>query len=369
MRFLLVIYLSLQGCWASYGNSSSSNSGMFLRTERIDTKITNFIDVRNMSEDIEHDWYKRDENNDLLDPKASYKDNILKILIKLLVEKFAEDENSRIDIIKDMLEFVNDFIGERFIPHMHREPLKKVFHHIHTLQHKPTMQVTSIVFDELSEKAQNAFKDGVRVQTNGLEQAPNGQNTNTTRADPILVEILFMQLVWDAEKRSGTRQELLNNIEKSIKKMEQLFGKDSTYTIVGTFESLRSTLVENAEKESPLPSLIRFIISLLTKGKKELEGDYKKLLDNKDRDEWKEITKTKAQPAVSIWIKKAEPTKSTKEKEKKDMNNKFKNKINEFKEKEITKGAELIEKTTENAFSSIMKKLNESLGSIAGILG
>ena len=87
-------------------------------------------------------------------------------------------------------------------------------------------------------------------------------------------------------------------------KMEQLFGSDPAYTIVGTFSSLRSTLVEETQKESPLPALVKYIMSLITEGKKELEEKHAEFLRDESLEEWKEITKTKTDPAVSIWVKK-----------------------------------------------------------------
>ena len=124
------------------------------------------------------------------------------------------------------------------------------------------------------------------------------------QADPLLVELLFMQLVWDAQKRNSTRQELLNTIERNMVKMEQLFGSDPAYTIVGTFSSLRATLLEKAQQESPFPALLRYIIGMVTEGKKELEEEHEQLLANQDHNDWEEIIKEKAEPAVSVWVKK-----------------------------------------------------------------
>lgn len=385
MRWFIVFYFSVQSGWAGYGNYAShgsaaasnygaTSSGMTLSTERIETRIAPFMhDTKQMSDDIERDWYKRDENDHLLDPKASYKDNILKILLKQLIEHFGDDTDDRIDTIKRLLEFINDFIAERFVPGAHQDVLKKTFSHIQGLQHKPAMQVTNVVFDALSEDAQAAFRDtGVRVQTNSLDRASTGQNATPPQADPILVEILFLQLVWDAEKRNGTRQELLNTLEKNMTKMEKLFGNDSAYTIVGSFESLRSTLVEQAQKESPLPELIRFMISLIKDGKKELEREHQDLLDNKAREAWKEITKTKAKPAVSIWLKKEESKKPTEaesrrqEEEKKKEKSQIKNKLNEVKNRGLAKATETLTASASSTFDGLIGSFSKSLSGIFG---
>lgn len=375
MRFFIIFCLALQGCFASY-NNTQTNSDMSLKTERIDTKMDKFIsDTRHMPEsDIEPDWYKRDENNELLSPKANYKNNILKILIKQLVEHFGEADGDRIEQIKNLLQFLNEFISERFIPTDHQEILKKVFNHIKELQHNPAMHVAHLVFNELSEDAQKAFRDnGVRVQTNGIDHLSTtltGKNTNSSQANPILVEILFLQLVLDAQKRNGTRQELLNHIEKCMAKMERLFGRNDDYTIVGTFESLRASLIEHAQKESPLPDLIRFIINIITENKKGLEKEYSELLNNKEHEAWKKIISTKAKTPVSIWIKNEEPKELTEaekhEHQRKKEKSKFKDGLSDVKKRGTNKIQEVGISAANQTFDNLIGGLTKSLSGIFG---
>lgn len=385
MRFFIIFYLSLQMCFAGH-NVTSTNSGMSLKTERIDTKMDKFIsDPRHIHEsDIEPDWYKRDENNELLNTKANYTNNILKILIKQLVENFSKADGDRIEQLKNLLEFLNKFISERFIPTGHQEVIKKVFNYIKELQHKPKMHVTNLVFNELSEEAQKAFRDqGVRVQTNGIEQsfaaptgsnrhsaAPTNKNTNSPQANPVLLEILFLQLVWNAQKLNGTRQELLNHIEKCMVKMEHLFGRNDDYTIVGTFESLRASLIEYAQKESPLPDLIRFIISIITENKKDLEKEYSELLSNKEHEEWKKIISTKAKTPVSIWIKNEEPKELTEaekhEHQRKKEKSKFKDGLNDVKKRGVNKIQEVGISAASQTFDGLIGGLTKSLSGIFG---
>ncbi len=311
MRFFIIFYLAIQCGWAGYYSSNNTSGGMSLNIQRIDVRIEKFISTlkemkrkeqeNGTESQIEEDWYKRDESGEIVKGK-NFQNHVLKILMQELIERFAKSEANRAEMVESILLYLNEFIGERFTPAAYHGAIKKIFTYAHELQQKPSMQVANTVFKELSETAQKAFHDdGVRVQTNGLERAPTGRNLDSMRADPMLVEVLFMQIVWDAQKRNSTRQELLNTIEKNMIKMEQLFGNDPDYTIVGTFSSLRSTLVEEAQKESPLPALIKYIISLITDTeiKKELEEENKEILEDKTRDEWKEITKEKAKSATS----------------------------------------------------------------------
>jgi hypothetical protein len=193
------------------------------------------------------------------------------------------------------------------------------------------------------------------------------------QADPLLVELLFMQLVWDAQKRSSTRQELLNTIERNMVKMEQLFGSDPAYTIVGTFSSLRATLLEKSQQESPFPALLKYIIGMVTEGKKELEEEYEQLLANPDHDEWEETIKEKAEPAVSVWVKKeVAPKKSEEEQEelkkKKKKKKKFveKEQLENIKEHAVDSAKNKGIKVVENKFSSLIDDVFGSLGSIGG---
>lgn len=330
MRFFIIFYLAIQGCWASYyssnnySQSSSSSTGMTLNLPRIDVRMANFISTpkemerKERENGIEHsiplDWYKLDDTGEIIKGK-NFQNHILKILIKELEERFAKSETSRSEMVEGILTYLNEFISERFIPGAYQAAIKKIFLRAQDLQHKPTLLTTNIVFNEMTKEAQEAFREGKRVQASGLERAPTVKDS--MRADPLLVELLFMQLVWDAQKRCSTRQELLNTIEKSMVKMEQLFGSDPAYTIVGTFSSLRSTLVEKTQEESPLPALLKYIISLVTEGKIELEEAFNEHFKDKDSEEWKEITKAQAEPAVSIWIKRDLPPQESEE-EKRD---------------------------------------------------
>ena len=184
------------------------------------------------------------------------------------------------------------------------------------------------------------------------------------------MEILFLQLVLDAQKRNGTRQELLNHIEKCMAKMERLFGRNDDYTIVGTFESLRASLLEYTQKESPLPDLIRLIINIITENKKGLENEYSELLNNKEHEEWKKIISTKAKTPVSIWIKNEElkqPTESEKhEQQRKKEKLKFKNKLGEVKKKEADKLQEAGINAATKTFDSLIGGLTKSLSGIFG---
>ncbi len=381
MRFFIIFYLAIQCGWAGYYSSNNTSGGMSLNIQRIDVRIEKFISTlkemkrkeqeNGTESQIEEDWYKRDESGEIVKGK-NFQNHVLKILMQELIERFAKSEANRAEMVESILLYLNEFIGERFTPAAYHGAIKKIFTYAHELQQKPSMQVANTVFKELSETAQKAFHDdGVRVQTNGLERAPTGRNLDSMRADPMLVEVLFMQIVWDAQKRNSTRQELLNTIEKNMIKMEQLFGNDPDYTIVGTFSSLRSTLVEEAQKESPLPALIKYIISLITDTeiKKELEEENKEILEDKTRDEWKEITKEKAKSAVSIWQKK-DITPQISEDEKRKQLKKEEKKKKKLAEKE---GLENLKDTTidsvkNKGIETVKNKFSSLMGDVFGSL-
>lgn len=332
MHFFIIFCLAIQNCWASYSSSNSysqgstTSLGMALNLPRIDIRMANFISTAKEMErkgresgvenQIPLDWYKLDDEGEIIKGK-NFQNHILKILIKELVERFGKSEISRSEMVENILVYLNEFIGERFVPGAYQAGIKKIFGRAQDLQYKPTLLVTTIVFKEMSKEAQDAFREGKRVQASGLDRVPIVKDS--MRAAPLLVELLFMQLVWDAQKRCITRQELLNTIEKSMVKMEQLFGNDSTYTIVGTFSSLRSTLVEKTQEESPLPALIKYIISMITDGKikEELEKLFDEYFEDKDKEEWEEIIRGKSEPAISLWIKKDLPHQESEE-EKRD---------------------------------------------------
>lgn len=345
MYFFIIFCLAIQCGWASYHHSHRSSYGstykhnnysnhknsdspdkMLLSIERVDTRIENFLRSPRETEDgIEPIWYKLDEDNNVL-RERNFQNNVLRILLEQLTEQFHESEENRSDMVKGILDFLNEFIKERFIPGAYHDAIKKIFNFAKDLQYKPALNVTNIVFDELSTDAQTAFRDGVRVQTSGFTRLRNSKSSESVYADPILVEILFMQLVWDAQKRNSTRQKLLDSIEADMSRIENLFGDDPAYTIVGSFSNLRSSIVQAAEEESPLPALIKYIISLVKNSKnekKDIEDKYKEFLEDKASDQWKIITKTKAKPAISIWKKKEAPpqenenAKAKKEKKKK----------------------------------------------------
>ncbi len=369
MYLLVIICLFLHGtfqeCHGSY------NEGMTLRSERIDTGITRFMSLPKPMKRKDY-WYRRDVNGDDLGDEANFTDNILRVLIEKLVERFKKNKDDRVETIKEILKFIKKFIKDNFIPDDHHNAIIEILEHIEKLQHRPIMQLKSLVFDKLSDQAQKDYRDGVRVQTSDLHRDIRNMN-EFEKVDPTKLEILFMQLVCDAEARGGTRQELLQRIEKDMAKIEKIFGQDAIYKIVGSFNSLRAEIVAYTQNESPLPEVIRFIISLISiENKHNIQKEYKDFLEHKDQDEWKDITKTKAQSPVSMWVKKPEVKKPTaaeieeerKEKQKKEEKSKFKkgvkNELDSTKKSLTDEGI----KAAHNQFSGIMSSLTKSLGSI-----
>ncbi|MCX7342747.1 MAG: hypothetical protein NT128_01170 [Proteobacteria bacterium] len=366
MYLLVIICLFLnsafQECYGSY------NEGMILRSERIDTRITKFMPAPKPMKKKDY-WYRRDRNGDDLGDEANFTDNILRVLIEKLVGQFKKNKDDRVETIKEILRSINKFIKDNFIPDDHQNSIIEIFEHIEKLQHRPIMQLKNLVFDKLSDQAQKDYRDGVRVQTSDLHRDIRNMN-EFEKVDPTKLEILFMQLICDAEARGGTRQELLQRIEKDMAKIERIFGQDATYKIVGNFNSLRAEIVAYTQNESPLPEVIRFIISLISiENKHNIQKEYKDFLEHKDQDEWKDITKIKAQSPVSMWIKKPEIKKPTaaeiaeeqKEKKEKEEKGRFKNEVKAAKENGIKNLENAGIEATKKQFSGAIEGFKESL--------
>lgn len=377
MRFLFFFYFIVANIWCDHyyaAQKNSSNKSSYRKTshqsseqmsldiEEIDISMQDFLRSQHeANEDIDPHWYRLDENNEEL-KERNFQNNILRILLEQLVENFHNLEEERIDVIKSILEFMNDFIKERYIPRDYHEVIRKIFSYTEELQNKPVPNIAPFIFSELSQDAQKAFRDnGVRVQTNGFSSTPRGKSKKTMHADPMLVEILLLQLIADAQKRSGTRQKFLDSIEENMNEIENLFEDDSSDTLAENFEHMRSTLVDEIKKENPLPALARYIISLLRNVKDDkqvLENEYKELLEDNAADEWKEITKVKAKAAISIWKENKE---EAKEKKKKTAKTAL---IKKIKDETITgiknKGM------TKDAFKEVMSNVMSSVDALGG---
>lgn len=373
MHFLIFASLFLQcvflECYGSYKDSYA----MSLKTEQNLPSIARFINApRDMPESsIKHDWYKRDQNNELLDESESYTDNILRILLDELIKRFEKNKEDRVDTIIEILEFLNDFIRERFIPTHHQHAITKVFSHVIAMQHKPVMHFESLVFDKLSESAKEKFKEGVRVQTKDLERAEQNYSSNQFELpDPELVEILFMQLICDAVESSETRQWLINQSKETMAKLDKFFGSDPKYKIVGSFNSLRAALIKYANNESPLPEIVRFIISLIKNRKHDMQKKYKDILhDNSDA--WRKDCSTE-KPHVSMWKKKeiqkqktreeieAEKKEIEKKKEKSKFKDAVKNELDTTKKGLVNEGI----KTAHDQFTGLISGFTNSLKGI-----
>lgn len=385
MQFFVIacvfLLCNFHECYGSYygskdygGGSASDSQNMSLKSERNLPTISRFINYqRDMpNNNINPDWYRQDEEGNDLGDRANFTDNILKILLKELVDRFEKSQDDRIDVIRGMLELINEFISERFIPTHHQEAIKRVFRHIVELQHKPVMQICNLVFAKLSDQAQDKFKEGVRVQTHDLDRAVGRNNSEFEAPDPVLVEILFMQLVNDAVDSSENRQTLLNRVREIMSKMEKLFGQDDKYAIVGSFSSLRSRLLSFSNNESPLPETVRFIVSLVKGHKKQINDKYQDFLEDKDQEKWEKLSDVKTKQHVSMWKKKELPKQKTqaeideakKEKEEKAKKSWFKTKVKGTK----TEALEGLEKTgadlATKQFSGLMSSFTNSIKSI-----
>ena len=126
MQFFVIacvfLLCNFHECYGSYhgsrdygGGSTSDSQSMTLKSERNLPTISRFINYqRDMPKNnIDPDWYRQDEEGNDLGDRANFTDNILKILLKELVDRFEKNQDDRIDIIRGMLELINEFISER----------------------------------------------------------------------------------------------------------------------------------------------------------------------------------------------------------------------------------------------------------------
>jgi hypothetical protein len=365
----LFLHTTFQECYGSYRDSPA----MSLKTERNLPTIARFVNSQKDAPDnnIKHDWYKRNKNNELLDESENYTDNILRILLEKLVKRFEQNKEDRVDTIIEILEFLNNFIRERFIPTHHQHVFTSIFKHISKMQHTPVMHFESLVFDKLSESAKEKFKDGTRVQTKDLDRGEQNYTNNQFESpDPELVEILFMQLVCDSIESGETRQGVMSQIRDTMGKLERFFGGDANYKLVGNFSSLRATIMKYANNESPLSEIVKFIILLMRSKKHDFQKKYEDLLaDNSDS--WRKDNKPEKSP-VSMWVKKPEIKKPTaaeieaerKAKEEKEKKGRFKKEIDDAKKGALDNLENAGIGAAKNQFSGIMNSFTSSLKGI-----
>jgi hypothetical protein len=291
MKLFLVIIAALVPCNASYYSTdyssygSSSSSSMSLNTFEPEG-IHDFLqsaDELPEDNDVPANWYKLDANGKELKKVKNYQNNILRIILDEIADQFADASDDRGETLQKLLEYLNNFIDTHYIPRDYRNALKTIYKYVTDLQNTPKFNAAALVYKELSDQAKQAFKDGRRVQTNGLDNNPNNNQQDSSvsyKADPVLLELLFLQMVIDVQKTVKKRQELLDSIDKKMQKIESVFSNDNNYAIVGSFESIRSALVAFAQEESPMPAFFAHVLTLIknTKERKELEKKYAETL-------------------------------------------------------------------------------------------
>lgn len=299
MKWLAILAVTLMPCNASYyyadsSYGASSSSNMSLSTFEADSMHDFLTSKDEMPEDSEipDNWYKLDKNGKELKKVKNYQNNILRIMLDEIAEQFADSSGDRNEVLQQLLEYVNNFIDTHYIPRDYHKTIAAIYRYVTELQNIPKFNAAAIIYKELSDQAKQAFKDGRRVQTSSLDRDPNNTQQDGSvsyKADSTLLEVLFLTMVVDAQKTVKKRQELLDTIDKKIQKIETAFSNDSTYGIVGSFDSIRSTLLGFAQSESPLPALFAHMLGMIknTKERKELE---KKYADNLKADDIPDIS-------------------------------------------------------------------------------
>lgn len=298
-KWLSILVITLLPCNASYyyadsSYGASSSSNMSLSTFEPDSMHDFITSKDDMPEDSEvpDNWYKLDKNSKELKKVKNYQNNILRIIIEEIADQFADQSDDRNETLQKILEYLNNFIDTHYIPRDYHKTISAIYRYVTDLQNIPKFNAAAIIYKELSDQAKQAFKDGRRVQTSGLDRDPNNNQQDGSvsyKADPLLLEVLFLTMVVDAQKTVKKRQELLDIIDKKMQKIENVFGNDSAYGIVGNFDSIRSALLEFAQAESPIPALFNHILGMIknTKERKELEKQY---ADNLKADDIPDIT-------------------------------------------------------------------------------
>ena len=272
MNFLIVLLLFLAPCEASnyYNNStyetssyntSSANSNMSIDTFEPDT-IHDFLQSPDdMPEDSEipKNWYKLDKTGKQLKKGKNYQNNILRIMLDEIAEQFSDNNGDRSEILQQLLEYINNFIDTHYIPKNYHHAISAIYRYISELQNEPIFNAPALIYKELSDQAKQAFKNGRRAQTNSIENNFHNQQASDTnyKADPILLEILFLQTVIDMKKTVKKRQSLLDNIDKKMQQIESIFSDDNSQIFVSNFDSIRSSIISFVQNESPIPTLFK----------------------------------------------------------------------------------------------------------------
>lgn len=291
MIFLIILLLFLAPCKASdyYNNyayeASSYNTpsvsdNMSINTFEPDTMHDFLQSPNDAPEDSEtpKNWYKLNKDGKQFKNAKNYQNNILRIILDEIAEQFANNNGDRNEILQQLLEYFNNFIDTHYIPKDYQRSISTIYRYISALQNEPIFNAPALIYKELSNEAKQAFKNGRRAQTNSLENNfQNQQNSDISyQADQILIEILFLQTVIDAQKTIKNRQALLDSIDKKMQKIESFFRDDNSQVFVGNFDSIRSSIMSFVQNESPIPALFSHVLNMInnTKERKELTKKY-----------------------------------------------------------------------------------------------
>lgn len=228
--------------------------------------------------EVPKNWYKLDAKGAQIKKIKNYQNNILRIMLDEIAEQFSDISGDRNEILQQLLEYLNNFIDSHYIPKDYHRAISAIYRYISALQNEPSFNAPALIYKELSDEAKQAFKNGRRAQINSLENNFHSQQDSNIsyQANPILLEILFLQTVIDAKKTVKKRQTLLDSIDKKMQKIESLFSNDNTQVFVGNFDSIRSSVMSFVQNESPIPALFNHVLNMIknTKERKELTKQY-----------------------------------------------------------------------------------------------
>lgn len=385
MNFLIVFLLFLVPCKASdyyrsssYGESSAVSNSMSIDTFEADT-IHDFLQSQDDTpedSEIPKNWYKLDEKGNQLKIVKNYQNNIFKIILDEITEQFTDNSGDRNKILQQLLEYLNNFIDTHYIPKDYQHAISSIYHYISELQNEPIFNAPALIYKELSDEAKQAFKNGRRAQTNSLKNNFHNQQDSDTsfQANPLLLEIFFLQTVIDAKKTIKKRQALLDSIDKTMQKIESIFSDDNSQAFVGNFDSVRSSIMSFAQNESPIPALFNHVLNMIksTKERKEFTRKYANNLEPEiitdiSADDLKYLESPgKTQAKENIWQKITNNQNSETDDDDNKKKNKKKSKgfLANIEQKVMEKANETVSGNANQTVEELLGKLSNSIGGI-----
>lgn len=274
--FIFFLFISL-----TFAGDYYSSSSLDLDTFEPEPMHDFLNSPNDTAEDIPDHWYRIGENGKEIKGTKNYQDNIIRIVLSEINDQFSDFQGARAEFLQKIADYLNNFIDNRYIPKDYREIFKKIYKCNADLIKLPVFNAPAFLYATLSDDAKKAFQNGRRIKLSYLNPKPETTDDQTIyQADPIMVEVLVLQMFIEAQRTSKRRQELLYAVNKKIERIQQII-TDNDSAIVGNLDTIKQNLYEFANNESPLAALFSYALGLLKdkKLKKTLEDSLKDILD------------------------------------------------------------------------------------------